>query len=139
MCRGHIEIATTVTVRRRSRRYSPALHGSARASEDEMADWRQIEAVLDDCTEARTCAFCGGGIPRGDESAWGVAARDLRDSVSVMWVHVPCFLAAVRPHLRSGFGAMVGAAPYAERVVGRAAVSERDTSADPGEARELRS
>lgn len=89
-----------------------------------MADWRQIEAVLDDCTEARTCTFCGGGIPRGDESAWGVAARDQRDTVSVMWVHVPCFLGAVRPHLRGGFAAMMGAAPRAERLVGRAAVSD---------------
>lgn len=89
-----------------------------------MADWQQIESVLDDRTEAHTCAFCGGGIPRGDEARWGIAARDTRDSVSVMWVHVPCFLGAVRPHLRGGFAAMVGAAPYTERLIGRAALAE---------------
>ena len=97
-----------------------------------MADWRQIEQVLDDRSEARTCAFCGGGIPREDEARWGVAARDTRDNVSVMWVHVPCFLGAVRPHLRGGFAQMMGAAPYAERLVGRAA------SVEPGTARETR-
>jgi hypothetical protein len=85
-----------------------------------MADWQQIESVLDDRTEAHMCAFCGGGIPRGDESSWGVAARDMRDNVSVMWVHVPCFLGAVRPHLRTSFVAMSGAAPFADRLVRRA-------------------
>jgi hypothetical protein len=97
-----------------------------------MADWQQIENVLDDVTEARTCAFCGGGIPRGDESRWGVAVRDTRDSVSVMWVHMPCFLSAVRPHLRGGFATMMGAAPYAERLVGLAAATE------PGSAQQTR-
>jgi len=89
-----------------------------------MADWQQIESVLDDRSEAHTCAFCGGGIPRGDETRWGVAARDSRDTVSVMWVHVPCFLGAVRPHLRGSFASMMGAAPYAERLVGRQSIAE---------------
>lgn len=89
-----------------------------------MADWQAIESVLDDLTEARTCAFCGGGIPRGDESRWGLAARDSRDTVSVMWVHVPCFLGAVRPQLRGSFSSMMGAAPHAERLVGRQPIAE---------------
>jgi hypothetical protein len=96
-----------------------------------MADWQQIESVLDSREENHTCAFCGGGIPRGDDSCWGVAARDSRDNVSVMWVHVPCFLGAVRPHLRGGFATMAGAAPYAERLVGRAAVPELGAAGAP--------
>ena len=89
-----------------------------------MADWGAIERVLDDQTEAHTCAFCGGGIPRGDGARWGVAARDTHDNVSVMWVHVPCFVGAVRPQLRGGLAAMTSAARHAERVVGRATVAE---------------
>jgi len=100
-----------------------------------MADWQQIESVLDDRTEAHTCMMCGGGIPRGDESRWGIAARDTCDNVSVMWVHVPCFLGAVRPHLRGGFAAMVGAAPYSDRLVGRRATAEPVTARPTRETR----
>ena len=89
-----------------------------------MADWSQIEQVLDDSSQARTCLFCGGGIPSGDETRWGVAVRDTHDNVSVMWVHVPCFLGAVRPNLRGSFAVMTGAAQAAERLVRRPAMPE---------------
>lgn len=103
-----------------------------------MADWPQIERVLDDCAEAHTCMFCGGGIPSGDESRWGVAVRDTQDNVSVMWVHVPCFLGAVRPNLRGSFGTMAGAAPFAERLIRRPAMPEPGMAAAGDGARDGR-